>query len=89
MIWSFLVVDAIAESYPLNVADRVEQASHPQNAAQSPMTSAGGQRITRRPLVTWMDAARLLAVVFLATILFTDFADPSVTDEAPACAPPH
>jgi hypothetical protein len=32
----------------------------------------------RRPLVTWIDPARLLSVMFLATILYADFADPGL-----------
>jgi Glycosyltransferase family 87 len=64
------------------VSDRVEHASDPQKAAQSPMPSGGGQRTARRSLFTWIDVARLLSVAFLATIVFTDFADPGATDSS-------
>ena len=46
------------------------------------MPSGGSQRTARRSLFTWIDVARLLSVAFLATILFTDFADPGVTDSS-------
>ena len=64
------------------MSDRVERASDPQKAAQSPMPSGGSQRTARRSLFTWIDVARLLSVAFLATILLTDFADPGVTDSS-------
>jgi len=46
------------------------------------MLSGSGHRTARRSLITWIDVACLLSVAFLATILFTDFADSGVTDSS-------
>ena len=39
------------------------------------MPARGGKRV-RRPLVTWIDLATLLSAIFLANIVFADFANP-------------
>jgi len=36
----------------------------------------------RRPLVTWIDLAHLLSIIFLANILFADFAKPHLMDSS-------
>jgi hypothetical protein len=47
------------------------------------MPTEGGKRTKKQhPLVTWIDVARLLAVVFLANILYADFADPHRMDSS-------
>jgi glycosyl transferase family 87 len=54
----------------------------PEYAAQAPRPSGGERRPARRALFTWVDVACLVSVALLATILFTDFADPGVTDSS-------
>lgn len=59
-----------------------EQSLEPRNTAQSPMPSGPDQRPARRSLFTWIDVACLVSVALLATIVFTDFADPGVTESS-------
>ena len=54
----------------------------PEFAAQSPLPSGGERRRARRALVTWIDVACLVTVALLATIVFTDLAEPGVTDSS-------
>jgi Glycosyltransferase family 87 len=51
-----------------------------EHAAQSPLPSGGERRPRRRSLFTWVEVASVVSVALLATIVFTDFADPGVTD---------
>ncbi len=53
-----------------------------QPATQSSIPTGGGRRTLRRALVTWIDLARLLSVMFLASILFADFANPHLMDSS-------
>jgi hypothetical protein len=62
-------------SWIVTVSDRVAQPPGDQTAAQAPTRGGGEHRRVRRPLVTWFDLARLLAIIFAASILFVDFAN--------------
>lgn len=60
---------------------RVEQTSH-QHPQQSSTPTGASRRKARRALVTWIDLAHLLAVAFVAIILFADFANPRQMDSS-------
>lgn len=69
-------------SWTVTVRDRVAQSSGSQHVAQASAPTGGERRTVRQPLVTWFDLARLLSIVFVATILFADFANPRRMDSS-------
>jgi hypothetical protein len=53
-----------------------------QQATQSSSPTGGQRTVRRRPIATWKDAAFLLSAIFVANILFADFADPHRMDSS-------
>jgi len=63
-------------------SDRVDQTSGPYHPAEPSSPTRRGRRPGPRPLVTWIDIARLLSIALAATILFVDFANPDRMDSS-------